>query len=52
MKDTFGYSSPQKVTSERDIRVKFTAMVKGKNNFFRWKSVVRGESFVEESFLL
>lgn len=27
MKDTFGYSSPQKVTSERDIRVEFT----GKN---------------------
>jgi hypothetical protein len=27
VKDTFGYSSPQKVTSERDIRVEFT----GKN---------------------
>ncbi|MDA2920429.1 hypothetical protein MYX76_13220 [Desulfobacterota bacterium AH_259_B03_O07] len=27
MKETFGYSSPKKVTSERDIRVEFT----GKN---------------------
>ncbi len=27
MKDTFGYSSTQKVTSERDVRVEFT----GKN---------------------
>ncbi|MDA2918217.1 hypothetical protein MYX76_01760 [Desulfobacterota bacterium AH_259_B03_O07] len=34
MKDTYGYSSPEKVTSERDIRVEFVAMLEGKKVCF------------------